>query len=181
MAVLKAQTSPGVWVPVIGGSGDVWVGPAEPVDPGVELWFDTDETATEVFTKTDVLARLPKSYSATGIAFTGQAASWTTVCTLVIPAQPVAGKLHTTGWIRVDKTAADVITIGVFSNAAVLTATWPDNIDGNVYRSLPAVSALAASTAATLTIQMQRGTGSGNFITYSDYPNNHIDALWIAD
>ena len=44
--VLKAKTGPGVWVPVIGGGGDVYVGTTEPVGD-YDLWFDTDAEAAQ--------------------------------------------------------------------------------------------------------------------------------------
>jgi hypothetical protein len=41
MAVLYARVG-GAWVPVGGGSDEVHIGPTEPTDSAVELWYDTD-------------------------------------------------------------------------------------------------------------------------------------------
>lgn len=42
MPVLKARIG-GAWVNVGGGTDEVSIGTAEPVDPNIELWYDTDD------------------------------------------------------------------------------------------------------------------------------------------
>lgn len=40
--VLKALIN-GVWTNIPAGMDEVWISPNEPTNPGIELWYDTDE------------------------------------------------------------------------------------------------------------------------------------------
>lgn len=40
--VLKALIN-GAWVNIPAGMDEVWISPTEPTNPGIELWYDTDE------------------------------------------------------------------------------------------------------------------------------------------
>lgn len=158
-----------------GGTDEVWIGTGTP--PGAqELWYDTDDPAS--------MAGMPAVFSVAGISLSGAfnpAAA--TVATLVVPAQPVAGMLmvHSlTLFSRTSPAASDIDEYSLLRDGTILAQGRVSGDGGWFSGVLQCSTALAASTAATLTVTLLRSAGTGNRQVFADSRNNRIDAMWMA-
>lgn len=144
--------------------------------------------ASQIAMQAWVAARLPKQYRATGGAHTTSGAGAIHVCTLDVPAQPVAGKVSVQSFTRLTKTVAGDVFIGelwAFSapSGTVELAGHRRSPSAETEMSWAASGSvdLPASTAMSIGMRLYRAAGgSGTATTLATYPTNHIDALWTA-
>jgi hypothetical protein len=123
-----------------------------------------------------------KSFTATGVALTAQAVSTeTTVVTLTIPSQSVAGSLFLAAMVRYDKTVAGDTHIIRIRDGATEVVNWYSGAgDINLAPSLHCIVSAPASTARTITVTIIRTAGTGTVSTFASAINDRLDALWFA-
>jgi len=125
--------------------------------------------------------RTTKRWSATGIALTGAAVTAdTTVVTVNVPAQPIAGVLFAVLLLRFDKTVASDAHIVTVRDGGVSASSWYSGAGNTSVTAVISccISALT-STAKTITGTIMRNVGTGTINTYAAYGNTHLDVLWF--
>ena len=188
----------------------LWVGPEAPIDPSVAWWYDTDEAgaadtrfvnttgdtmtgplvlaadpsaAMHPATKQYVDTRLPKSWTAAGVAAT-IGGTITTVATLNIPAQPVAGLVLIWSFTRINNktVATDDFTVDINDAVyGVQAQAWYPDSSVEESCSLHCAVPLSASSTRTITVRAQRTSGTGTAASLANLAYNRIDSIWIPN
>lgn len=121
-----------------------------------------------------------KAYTAAGGAVSGVNTTATTVATLSLPAQPVAGLYVLLGYSSITKTVSgDDFRLRLMDGATMITDSISTFAQTSIMPVVIGTLSVAASTAKTITTQLIRAAGTGNGSTPSDTRYNFLIAIWI--
>ena len=133
------------------------------------------------YTEAEVRNLLPTAhFSGNGSALVTSGTTQITICTLAIPARPVAGSLVVNSHSRVGKSVVtDIFVFTLLMGASAMAQA--QTYSGGAYEwvGLSGTLGIAANTAATLTVVLQRLAGTGTGTTVATYTENNISALYI--
>ena len=132
-----------------------------------------------------ISAQKPKHYNAIGVAVNGTFVGETTVCTLNVPAQSVAGTVLIWSHLRLDKTVAGdgFIARQRLTNTAgsIGVEAYLQGITSGSMSWLSCSWQLAADTAGTWVTSVFRNSGTGSAQSYAAGIHNRMTALWVAN
>ena len=187
----------------------LWVDTKEPTSAAMELWYDTDEEVpldprylpsaggamtghitlpssdppgTYSAVHADYMhRRLPTAhFSGNGAAIVTSGTTAATICTLIVPARPVAGSLMVNSHNRVGKSVVtDIFVFTLYMNGAAMAQA--QTYSGGAYEwvDMSGTLGIAANTAATVTVTIQRISGTGTGTSVATYTENNISAIYV--
>lgn len=123
--VLKALIN-GAWVNLPAGMDEVWISPTEPTNPGIELWYDTDEVG---ITAARGLVGTPSMCRGTASSWTNNSSTATAITVTAGQAPSITATLDPTRWYK----ATFICQV----SSSVAADTWvPEfRVDGNVLQN----------------------------------------------
>lgn len=176
-AAMEAATKQYVDGKLVGGGGtdEVWIGPDEPVDPALELWYDTDDTTSGAGgwnTAWGVVASGIRTTSATAIG----GGAYVDVAEMAATFTAVAGRRYvaTALFVGVYSGAVDWFAVRLQNGTTTLSGTQstvygPAGSQVSVTCKTPPTT--FAAGAVTIKTAVYFGSGPGSLPAGPDTPN----------
>ena len=178
-AAMEAATKQYVDGKLVGGGGtdEVWIGPDEPVDPALELWYDTDDTTSGAGgwnTAWGVVASVAITTNQGGIA----GGSYVDVTGMTLTFNAVAGRRYkaTATFIGNASTNADWNAIRIQQGTVTLGGSQQTINPAGAQEAFSTVMPPREFTAGPVTLKVTTyfGAGVGSIPAAADLPNTFI-------